>query len=137
MYARDLKAGIAHILTEKLSPHRLKRQALNIFGWAMLAGFTVFVVVSLLTKPESNELISEYFDKMQRLSDAEVSEKDGKKPLAGEFGQELLLLDFPGWFTKKRWQNFSFRYREDWRGFIYACGFVGLLMFIAWAVIQL
>ena len=109
----------------------------EIFGWAMLAGFAVFILVSLLTKPESDETIEEYFDKMQRLSDAEISKKDGKKPLAGEFGKELILLDFPGWFRKERWQNFSSRYREDWRGFIYAWGFVGLLVLIAWAVIQL
>jgi Na+/proline symporter len=109
----------------------------DIFGWAMLAGTAVFILFSLLTKPESKKKVEEYFDKMQRLSDAEISEKDGRKPLAEEFGQKLILLDLPGWFTKKRWQNFSVRYREDWRGFIYACGFVGLLMFLAWAVIQL
>ena len=97
----------------------------------------VFILVSLLTKPESDETVEEYFDKMQRLSDAEISKKDGKKPLAGEFGKELILLDFPSWFRKERWQNFSSRYREDWRGFIYAWGFVGLLVLIAWAVIQL
>ncbi|MCK5456519.1 MAG: hypothetical protein KAI45_05275, partial [Melioribacteraceae bacterium] len=107
------------------------------FGWAMLAGFTVFIIVSLITKAEPKEQTEEFFDKMQRLSDAEKAEKDGKKPFAREFGQELILVDLPGWFKKSRWQNFSVRYREDWRGFLLAWGFVALLVAIAWLVIQL
>ena len=103
----------------------------------MLAGFAVFIIVSLLTKAEPAEQTEEFFDKMQRLSDAERVEKDGKKPLAGEFGQELILVDLPGWFKKSRWHNFTARYREDWRGFLLAWGFVALLVLIAWLVIQL
>jgi len=107
------------------------------FGWAMLAGFTIFIIVSLLTKAEPKDLTEEFFDKMQRLSDAEKVEKDGKKPFAREFGQELILVDLPGWFKKSRWQNFIIRYREDWSGFLLAWIFVALLVVLAWLVIQL
>jgi Na+/proline symporter len=109
----------------------------DIFGWAMLAGFAVFILVSLLTKAEPERAISEYFDKMQRLSDAEISEKEGKKPWAREFGHDLILLDLPGWFKKDRWEHFKTRYREDWLGFVYACGFVVFLVLFAWMIIQL
>jgi len=107
------------------------------FGWAMLAGFAVFIIVSLLTKPEDPERIDSFFDNMDRLSDAKELDKDGKKPLAALHGKALILLDFTSWFTKKRWENFSFRYKEDWQGFLRATGFVVILILLAWLVIQL
>lgn len=107
------------------------------FGWAMLAGFVVFFTVSLLTRPEDPEQIEIFFENMDRLSDAKELGKDGKKPLAAKYGQALIFLDFPSWFTKKRWENFSFRYKEDWQGFLLASVFVGALILVAWLVIQL
>ena len=107
------------------------------FGWAMLVGFIAFFVVSLFTKKEDPNKIEKYFDNMNRLSDAEISDIDGKKPLAKKHGQDLILLDLPSWFTKERWQDFASRYREDWIGFIAAWIFVIVLIFIAWLIIQL
>lgn len=109
----------------------------NTFGWAMLVGFITFIVVSLFTKPEDQDRMDTYFDNLNRLSDAKVLDKDGKKPLAKEYGQDLILLDFTSWLTKERWKNFGFRYREDWLGFLLAWVFVILLVFVAWLVIQL
>jgi Na+/proline symporter len=109
----------------------------DVFGWAMMAGFLIFLVVSLITKPEDKKRIEEIFDSMQRLSDEEKIEKDGKKSLASEHGKELIFLDLPGWFRKDRWINFSTRYKEDWRGFIYASAFVGILIMIAGIILQL
>ena len=106
------------------------------FGWAMLIGFIAFFIVSLATKPEAQTKIDAYFDNMNRLSDAKVLDPDGKKPLAREFGKDLILLDINSWFTKERWKNFAFRYREDWLGFLLAWVFVIFLIFIAWLVIQ-
>ena len=108
----------------------------GIFGWAMLAGFAIFVIVSLLTKPEDKKRIEQFFDNMQRLSDEDKIAKDGKKPLARDHGQELILLDVSTWFRKERWENFAVRYREDWRGFVLATGFIGVLILIAWAILQ-
>jgi len=109
----------------------------GIFGWAMLAGFLFFIIVSLFTRKEDVSRTQAFFDKMQRLSDAETSPDDGKKPLASKFGKDLMLVDLPGWFTRARWIDFLKRYREDWFGFILATCFVGFLILIAWGIIQL
>ena len=74
---------------------------------------------------------------MQRLSDAEVSGKEKKKPLASKYGKDLILVDLPGWFTKERRRDFMQRYKEDYYGFILAALFVCLLVIMAWGVIQL
>ncbi len=107
------------------------------FGWAMLIGFITFFVVSLISKPEEQERIDKYFDNLNRLSDAKTIGADGKKPLAKNFGKDLILLDFMGWFKKERWENFGYRYREDWVGFVLAWIFVLFLVFIAWLIVQL
>jgi len=109
----------------------------DIFGWAMLAGFGVFILVSLLTKPEDKEHIEAFFENMQRLSDEDSLDKNGKKPLARDHGKALILLDLPAWFRKERWKNFASRYREDWSGFLIAVGFIGILILIAWGILQL
>ncbi len=109
----------------------------DIFGWAMLAGFGFFILISILTKPEPEEQTKQFFDKMDRLSDADSLDKDGKQPLARKHGKDLILIDLPSWFTKERWKNFAFRYREDWTGFLLATAFIGVLIFIAWGILQL
>ncbi len=106
------------------------------FGWAMLAGFTMLVLVSLITKREDPKRIDKFFDNMLRLSD-EDRIVNGQKPLAATLGHDLLLLDLPSWFTAERWKGFGKRYREDWTGFLYAWLFVGFLLFFAWAVLQI
>jgi Na+/proline symporter len=106
------------------------------FGWAMLAGFVALIFVSLITKPEAPEKIKEFFDNQLRQSDLPPG-PDGKKPYAAENGHDLILLDFPGWFSKGRWTGFWDRYREDALGFIIAWGMVGILIFIAWGIMQL
>jgi Na+/proline symporter len=106
------------------------------FGWAMLVGFIMLILVSLVTKREDPKRIDKFFDNMLRLSD-EDRIVNGQKPLAATLGHDLLLLDLPSWFTKERWKGFGKRYREDWAGFLYAWLFVGILLFFAWAVLQI
>ncbi len=107
------------------------------FAWAMLAGFGSFILVSLFTRKEDYERTEKFFDKMQRLSDSGIRGKDNKKPFASEYGKDLILIDISSWFKKERWINFFPRYKEDTYGFVTATGFVGLLVLIAWGVIQL
>ena len=107
------------------------------FGWAMLAGFGALVLVSLITRPEKAEKIERFFDNMYRLSDMPPTEPDGKKPLAARYGKDLIFLDIPGWFKKERWQGFPQRYKEDLLGFLLAWGVVGLIVSIAWGLMQL
>ncbi len=106
------------------------------FGWAMLIGFAMLILVSFITKPEPKERIDKFFDNMLRLSD-EDRIKNGQKPLAATLGHDLLLLDLPSWFTAERWKGFAKRYREDWVGFLYAWLFVGILLLLAWAILQI
>jgi Na+/proline symporter len=107
------------------------------FGLAMLSGFFVFWLVSILTKPEKKEKIEAFFDNMRRKSDAKEMGSDGKKPLASETGDDLLLLDLPGWLHKKRWTNFFTRYREDIFGFLLSWLVVGALILFAWGILQI
>ncbi len=107
------------------------------FGWAMLAGFILFVLVSLLTPPESRERIESFFDKMRRSTDDENLPTDQPKPLAAERGQDLLLLDMAGWLTRERWRGFWRRYREDLVGFALAWLVVAGMILLAWGVVQI
>jgi Na+/proline symporter len=107
------------------------------FGWAMFAGFSSLILFSLITKPEEESKIVHFFDNMNRLSEAAPDPDTGKKPLARNFGKDLLFVDLPGWFSAERWKGFLQRYREDVFGFILAWGVVGLLILIAWAIMQI
>ena len=107
------------------------------FGLAMLSGFFVFWLVSILTKPEDKEKNEAFFDNMRRKSDARQRDSDGKKPMASETGDDLLLLDLPGWLHKRRWTNFFSRYREDIGGFLLSWVVVGALILLAWGILQI
>jgi Na+/proline symporter len=107
------------------------------FGMAMLFGFFAFWLVSILTKAEDKEKNDAFFDNMRRKSDAKQLGPDGKKPLASETGDDLILLDLPGWGHKSRWTNFFKRYREDLTGFMLAWVVVGVLILLAWGILQL
>lgn len=107
------------------------------FGIAMSAGFFFFWLASILTRPEEDEKTEAFFDNMRRKSDAAFTGKDGRKPLAEETGEDLLLPDLPGWLKKERWRNFFKRYREDLAGFLLSWMVVGLLILIAWAIMQI
>jgi Na+/proline symporter len=107
------------------------------FGLAMLSGFFMFWLVSILTKAEAKEKIEAFFDNMRRKSDAKQKGSDGKKPLASETGDDLILLNLPGWLHRDRWTNFFRRYREDLGGFLLSWIVVGALILFAWGILQI
>jgi Na+/proline symporter len=107
------------------------------FAWSMLSGTIAFIVVSLLTPPEDKERVEQFFDNMNRSSDGENLREGKAKPLAAERGQDLILLDLPGWLTAARWRGFFHRYREDLVGFLLAWATVGLLVLSAWGLMQI
>jgi hypothetical protein len=109
----------------------------DVFGWAMAVGFASLILVSLITPPEDPERIARFFDAMRRSTDREGLPEGGDKPLAAQRGQDLLLLDVPGWLTASRWHDFFRRYREDLVGFVLAWGVVGLLVLTAWGLMQM
>jgi Na+/proline symporter len=102
------------------------------FGIAIGVGFLSLILFSLLTRPEDRDRIERFFDNMNRLSD-----RGETKPLAAEYGHDLLFLDLPGWLTKERWRGFFKRYREDWLGFVIAWLVVGVTIAFAWGVMQI
>lgn len=100
------------------------------FGWAMLAGFTSLIIISLFTPKEPVDRINAFFDKMNTHSDQQNSDK-----LIVD--KELILLDVSTWFSKSRWKDFARRYRTDFFGFVLAWGFVAILIALAWIIIQI
>jgi Na+/proline symporter len=107
------------------------------FAWALLAGSVAFVAISLVTKREDPQRIARFFDAMKRSSDAQPTFGSEAGASAADRGQDLLLVDLPGWFNRERWRGFFFRYREDLAGFVLAWATVGLLILAAWAVMQI
>ena len=107
------------------------------FGWAMLAGFASLIFVSLIGKPENKERMEHFFDNMRRVSDAAGLAVGQEKPLAADHGKDLVFLDLPGWLRADRWQGFFHRYREDVLGFFYAWAVVGMLILLAWSIMQI
>lgn len=105
------------------------------FAWALVAGSAALVVVSLLTRREDPERIAPFFNAMQRSSDGDPASDTA--PLAADRGQDLLLMDLPGWLSPQRWRGFFRRYREDLIGFVLAWASVGALILLAWAIMQI
>jgi Na+/proline symporter len=107
------------------------------FGMSMLTGFFAFWLVSVLTRPEDPVKMEQFFDNMRRKSDSLSVDVDGKKPLASKSGEDLLLLDLPGWVKKERRKDFFKRYREDLVGFLLSWMVVGILILLAWGIMQI
>ncbi len=102
----------------------------DLFGWAILAGFVVLVVVSLVTRPEPLAAVQGFFEKMGTHSDQE----DHVQPIEDK---ELILLDVSTWGTTARWKHFSKRYKTDFYGFMLGWVFVFLLIGLAWLIMQI
>lgn len=107
------------------------------FGFAMLLSFSALILVSLLTRPEDAARMDAFFDRMRRSTDMETVPTGQPKPLAADRGEELLLLDTGSWFTAARWRGFPNRYREDLIGFGLAWLTVGVMVLLAWGVMQI
>jgi hypothetical protein len=92
--------------------------------------------VSLVTKSESAERIEAFFEKMRYSSDDDARATDGRRILAEARGEDLLMLDLPGWLRAERWRGFFRRYREDLIGFALGWCTVLLLVGAAWGLMQ-
>ena len=105
------------------------------FGWAILIGFSAFVIVSLLTPKEPEAQTAAFFSRLEHLSGADRIE--GQSSLAEDHGQAMILMDVGSWFKASRWKSFRSRYREDYIGFILACLMVLVIIGIGYLVINL
>jgi len=117
--------------------HMVYRWKAAPFGWAMLAGAVALVLVSLLTRAEQPERINAFFDNLRRTSNEPATPEGQPQAWAADRGEDLLLYDLPGWFNRERWQRFFSRYREDLIGFLLAWASVGLIIGVAWGIMQL
>jgi len=107
------------------------------FGLALLASAATLVVVSLLSRPEDAARLEAFFDRQRRSTDGDEPPAGRGRPLAAERGQELLLLEVNTWWTAARWRGGLQRYREDLTGFLLAWFAVGLMVLLAWLVMQI
>ncbi len=105
------------------------------FGWAMLIGIGLFYLVSKVTPAEDPARIERYFTRLKSL--AKVDQIPNKSTLARDHGRALILMDLPGWLNAERWKGFRTRYREDLIGFIFAWFVVGLIILLAWLILQI
>jgi Na+/proline symporter len=141
----DLSSAIAHgWAAEDWVGHLATGRILLVYRWlpgpfgcCLLLSVATLVIVSLLTRPEDPERTGAFFERMRRSSDGDPLGSVQGKPLAAERGEDLLLLDLGAWFTVARWRGFWHRYREDLQGFAIAWGAVGVMILIAWLLMQI
>jgi Na+/proline symporter len=107
------------------------------FGWAMLAGAVALLLVSLVTPAEAPERVSAFFDNLRRCSDTATSPAGQTETPDAADGKDLLLYDLPGWLKRERRNRFFHRHREDLVGFLLAWISVGLIIGVAWGIMQL
>ena len=111
----------------------------GVFAAAMLCGCFSFVVAGLLGPAEDPRRLARFFDRIARSDDQEAAPADEAAAAsdAARRGQDLLLLDLPGWFRRERWRGFFQRYREDLLGFAAAWLTVAALIALAWGLMQI
>ena len=111
----------------------------GVFAAAMLCGCVSFVVVSLLSPAEDPRRLARFFDRIAADDDQESAPADEAAAATGAArrGQDLLLLDLPGWLRRERWRGFFQRYREDLLGFTAAWLTVAALIALAWGLMQI
>lgn len=105
------------------------------FGIALVAGFLVMVAVSLLTRPESDERVNEFFERLDTRS--ELDPVTGEEKVIREPGHDLLIVHLLNPGLKEGWRKFYQRFRADINGLLVAFGVVGLLIAIAKGLLYL
>ena len=112
----------------------LRWEAAN-FGISLLAGFIALVVVSLLTKPETQARLQPFYERLNRrsyLDETTGTEKDIDEP-----GHDLLVVNLfqPG--LSKGLGHFYRRFRVDINGLLFAFGVVALIIALGKGILYL
>ncbi len=108
--------------------------ALN-FGISLLVGFAVLISVSLITRPEPDNITRPFYEKLDRrmeYNEATDSEEEIKEP-----GHDLLIVHLFDSGITKGWKYFYNRFRVDLRGLVMAFGVVVLLIAFAKGILYL
>jgi Na+/proline symporter len=131
-YQDYLTAFAADPLT-KVHPF-LQWDAAN-FGIALLAGFVSLAVVSLLTKPEPEPLLNEFYNRLHTPS--YLDRKTGEERNHSQPGHDLLFVNLFNLELSKGWSHFYGRFRVDLIGLIVAFGVVAALIALAKGILYL
>lgn len=112
----------------------LQWEAMN-FGIALLAGFVSLAVVSLLTKPEPEPVLDEFYERLN--SPSYLDMKTGEEKTHREPGHDLLFVNLFNLQLSKGWKHFYGRFRVDLIGLVLAFGVVAALIALAKGILYL
>ncbi len=129
-----ISAGSFFYLTYSEHQTLLKWEADN-FGYSMVAGFLALIAFSLLTKPESAEMLAPFYERLDRHSELDRTsgeERDVHKP-----GHDLLIVHLFDSGISKGLGQFYRRFRVDINGLLLASGVVVALIVLARVILYL
>jgi Na+/proline symporter len=105
------------------------------FGIALLAGFLSLAVVSLMTKPEPDHALDEFYERLDSPSYLDL--KTGQEKTLREPGHDLLFVHLFNLQLTKGWKHFYSRFRVDLVGLLLAFGVVAALIALAKGILYL
>jgi Na+/proline symporter len=129
-----VSSAVFFILTYQDFGELLRWEALN-FGIAILAAFVTLAVVSLATKPESEEALDEFYQRLNSPSYLDL--KTGEEKTLLEPGHDLLFVHLFNLQLNKGWSHFYKRFRVDFNGLLVAFGVVVALIAFAKGILYL
>ena len=105
------------------------------FGIAILTGFITLAVVSLATKPEPQEKLKEFYERLDSPSYLDL--KTGEEKTLREPGHDLLFVHLFDLQPGKGWRHFYKRFRVDINGLLLSFGVVVALIALAKGILYL
>jgi Na+/proline symporter len=105
------------------------------FGIALLAGFVSLAIVSLLTKPEPETLLDEFYGRLRTAS--YLDRATGEEATHQQSGNDLLFVNLFDLQLSKGWKHFYNRFRIDLIGLLLAFGVVAALIALAKGILYL
>jgi len=105
------------------------------FGIAILAGFITLAAVSLATKPEPQEKLKEFYERLDSPSYLDL--KTGEEKTLREPGHDLLFVHLFDLQLIKGWRHFYKRFRVDINGLLLSFGVVAALIALAKGILYL
>ena len=129
-----VSSGLFFYLTNKEFSTLLHWDALN-FGISLLAGFCSLVVVSLWTKPENEDRLRRFYERLD--THCQLDTQTGQEIEISEPGHDLLLAHIFDSGLAKGWKYFYNRFRVDLNGLALASVVMVGLIVLAKAILYL
>lgn len=112
----------------------LRWEAAN-FGIAIVAGFLTLIVVSLLTKPESEDRLLAFYERLNQPTESDP--RTGEEKPVTEPGHDLLFVHLFDLQLGRGLKHFYRRFRVDLKGLTFAFGVVVFIIVLAKAILYL